>query len=78
MEFEVEKYGLVFVYAFIYMHSCVWILFGIYYSNSIYDMFKQKEHMCKTITRNNLAKNNYGLLNEFFKMAIIDMGFLIH
>jgi hypothetical protein len=66
------------VYAFIYMHFCVWILFGVYYSNSIYDMLKQKEHMCKKIARKNLAKKNYWLLNEFFRMAILDMGFLVH
>ncbi len=39
------------VCASIYMHFCVWILFGIYYKDSIYDMLKQKEHMCKNITR---------------------------
>ncbi len=37
--------------AFIYMHFFVWILFGIYYRDSIYDMLKQKEHICKTIVR---------------------------
>jgi hypothetical protein len=30
------------VCAFIYMHLCVWILFGIYHRDSIYDMLKQK------------------------------------
>jgi hypothetical protein len=39
------------VCAFIYMHFSVWILFGIYYRDSIYDMLKQKEHMCKTFVR---------------------------
>jgi len=29
------------------MHFCVWILFGIYYKDSIYDMLRQKKHMCK-------------------------------
>jgi hypothetical protein len=44
------------VCAFIYMHFCVWILFGIYYKDSIYDMLKQKEHMCKNIARKILTK----------------------
>jgi hypothetical protein len=44
------------VCAFIYMHFCVWILFGIYYRDSIYDMLKQKEHICKTIAEKNLTK----------------------
>jgi len=35
------------VYAFIYMHFFVLILFGIYYRDSIYDMLKQKRKMCK-------------------------------
>jgi len=40
------------VCASIYMHFSVWILFEIYYRDSIYDMLKQKEHMCKTFVRN--------------------------
>jgi len=35
------------VCAIIYMHFCVWILFGIYYVDLIYDILKQKEDMCK-------------------------------
>jgi len=41
------------VYAFIYMHIYVWILFGIYYKDSIYDMFLKKNHMCKKILEKN-------------------------
>jgi hypothetical protein len=37
--------------AFIYMHFCVWILFGIYYKDSIYDISKQKEHIYKKIAK---------------------------
>jgi hypothetical protein len=37
--------------ASIYMHFCVWILFGIYYRDLIYDMLKNREHMCKKIAR---------------------------
>jgi len=39
------------VCAFLYMHFCVWILFRIYYRDSIYDMFLKKKHMCKKISR---------------------------
>jgi hypothetical protein len=42
--------------ASIYMHFFVWILFGIYYSDSIYDILKQKEHMCKNISRKKVNK----------------------
>jgi len=42
--------------ASIYMHFCVWILFGTYYRDSIYDMLKQKEHMCIRNTRKKLTK----------------------
>jgi hypothetical protein len=37
--------------AFIYMHFCVWILFGIDYKDPICDMLKHKEDMCKTINQ---------------------------
>jgi hypothetical protein len=37
------------------MHFFVWILFGIYYKDSIYDMLKKK-HMCKKIVRKKLTK----------------------
>jgi hypothetical protein len=42
--------------ASIYMYFCAWILFGIYYRVSIYDMFIKKEHVCKTIDRKKLTK----------------------
>ncbi len=42
--------------ASIYMHFCVWILFGTYYRDSIYDMLKQKEHMCIRNIRKKLTK----------------------
>ncbi len=42
--------------AFIYMHFCVWILFGIYNNNSIYDMLRQQKHMCKKNPRKKLTK----------------------
>jgi len=51
------------VSAFIYMHFCVCILFGIYYVDLIYDMLKQKEDMCKKIARKNLTQKNYGLFD---------------
>jgi hypothetical protein len=57
------------VCASLYMHFLVWILFGVYYRDSIYDMLKQKENMWKTIVRKKLTKKNYGLLNEL-KWAI--------
>jgi hypothetical protein len=44
------------VCASIYMHFFVLISFGISYRDSIYDILKQKEHMCKKIVRKNLAK----------------------
>jgi hypothetical protein len=44
------------LYASIYMHFCVWILFGIYNRDSIYEILKQKENMCKTIARKKLTK----------------------
>jgi hypothetical protein len=56
------------IYAFIYMHFCVWILFGIYYRDSIYDMLKQKEHMCKTIVRKMLTKKKLWTF-EWLKMS---------
>jgi hypothetical protein len=37
--------------AFIYMHFCVWIFFGIYYGGLIYDMLLKNEHMCIKIAR---------------------------
>jgi hypothetical protein len=33
-----------------------YIVFGIYYGDAIYDMFKQKKHMCKTNARKQLIK----------------------
>ncbi len=53
--------------AFIYMHFCVWILFGIYYGDSIYDKLKQKEHMCKGIARKKTKKMLWTF--EWFKMS---------
>jgi hypothetical protein len=32
--FEVQKYGLVSIYASLYMHFYVWFLFWIFYKNS--------------------------------------------
>jgi hypothetical protein len=51
------------VCVFIYIHFLVWILFGIYYRESIYDMLKQKEHMCKKITR---KKKNQKKVMDFW------------
>jgi hypothetical protein len=39
------------VCAFIYIHFYVWILFGIYYKDSIYVMLKIKNKLCKNIAR---------------------------
>jgi len=38
------------------MHFCVWILFGIYYKDSIYDFIFFKEHLCKKIVKKKLTK----------------------
>jgi len=46
------------------MHFCVWILFGIYSKDSIYDiMIKQKKLMCKEIAKKSKPKKSYELLN---------------
>ncbi len=50
------------VYASIYMNFCVWILFGIYYGDSIYDIFKFKKS-AKKLLEKNYQEKYYGLLN---------------
>jgi hypothetical protein len=58
--------------AFIYMHSflCMNFIWGIYYRDSIYDMLKQKEHMCKKIARKKLIKKKLWIF-EWPKMSHI-------
>jgi hypothetical protein len=45
--FKLKNMDWFIVCASIYMHFCLWILFGIYYRDSIYDMLKQKKRICK-------------------------------
>jgi hypothetical protein len=54
------------VCASIHMHFCVWILFGIYYRDSIYVMLKQKEHMCKTIAKKKLWTFEWPKMSHIF------------
>jgi hypothetical protein len=54
--FEVEKYGLVSIYASLYVHFYVNFLFLIFYKGSIYDILKQHKHKCKKIAKNTLTK----------------------
>jgi hypothetical protein len=56
--------------ASIYMHFCVWILFGLYYRDSIYDMFFKKEHIWKKIVREKLTKKKLWIF-EWPKMSYI-------
>jgi hypothetical protein len=44
-------------------------LFGIYYRDSIYDMLKQKKHICKKIARKKLTKKQWTF--EWPKMSHI-------
>ncbi len=60
----------------IYMHFCLWILFGIYYRDSIHYMFIKKNHMCKRTTKKKLTKKHYGLLNGL-KWAIFSKVHII-
>jgi hypothetical protein len=43
---KLKKKNWFVVCASIYMYFCVLISFGISYRASIYDILKQKEHMC--------------------------------
>jgi len=46
---------------------------GIYYRDSIYDMLKQKKHMCKNITKKKLTKKKLWT-SEWPKMSQPSLG----
>jgi len=48
---------------FIYMYFCVWILFGTYYRDSMYDMLKQKNICGHKLLEKIWPKQIYELLN---------------
>jgi hypothetical protein len=68
--FEVEKYGLVFVYALIQIRFCLWIFFRLIYRNSIYDILKKKWHRCKKIVRKTLTQKKIWIF-KCFKIDLI-------